>query len=484
MRLLGKVFGARLSFCGIAALLSVFLCAMLAPGAARAQGTWHHGVSGSGNNTDIPDAALTDSNGNLVVAGLLQSLGTSGVSVVKYNAAGTLLWQHTAAVPGPLSPIYDNNIYIAKDSADDVTVVAQQYQQQSAVMLRYSSTGALLKSATFQFHNPADQPSGIVMDPSSGATYVYGTYFTTDSSGDYYSTWFVSQLNSNGAVVWTQAYIGDATGLNEATCAAVDSTGNIDVGGYTVQNGVRTFSLVRYDSSGDQLTNYDYANAIQTDGLANTILLDSSNNIYLGGSVNYSDGTGGMMVARFTAGGSLTWMETYGNTASGSIGAVTQLAFDTAGNIVVAGTSDDGGYNVLRTLLKYDTYGNQQWVRVTGKVGTQTDAVVGLFADPTGAASGLGGGFYTVEEIERFDSTLYQYITVITSTRYDNTGVALTEQDYTGSSLHRGDVNCYTAAFDATTGSLYTVAFANYAAAGSATPNYNWVIIKYLLGTS
>ena len=121
---------------------------------------------------------------------------------------------------------------------------------------------------------------------------------------------------------------------------------------------------------------------------ANAVAVDSAGNVYVGGSTagtfagQGSAGNRDAFVARFDASGNMVWVRQLGTSGSDFVAAADT---DGAGFVYAAGAA---GADAL--LAKYDSTGSQQWVRQFGVTGYGTTQVFGMAADGDGNSYLLG----------------------------------------------------------------------------------------------
>ncbi len=165
-----------------------------------------------------------------------------------------------------------------------------------------------------------------------------------------------------------------------------DSSGNIYITGRT--NG--DIYLAKFNSSNHLQWNQTWGgNEYET---INQIVLDSFNNIYLGGCVDISFGFNQLLLVKFNSFGQYQWNQTWGGgTGDFWLG----MAVDSIDNIYLVGSTDNFTISAVGCLVKFNSLGQYQWNRTWGgnSYGRGTDIVI----DPsdniyiTGDISGVGG---------------------------------------------------------------------------------------------
>jgi hypothetical protein len=190
----------------------------------------------------------------------------------------------------------------------------------SGFVSKLSSSGELLWS-TFLFEGFETGVTSIAVD-SSGNSYI--------SIGDYPNGNFVVKLDSTGTPLWSDH-------LDWASRVVLDSSGAIDVAGYTVDDQNKPhLSVGKLDSSGALLWHAsDISNATVAD-----MAVDSSGNIYVTGQEGSPTvpGASDAFVANVSSSGALLWSTLVGDSTSPDEGSGgTGIALDSTGSIYLAG---------------------------------------------------------------------------------------------------------------------------------------------------
>lgn len=295
--------------------------------------------SWGGENTDTADAVAIDSSGNTYVAGSTKSAnltnGNYDQTLVKYDSFGVEQWSKTWGGTGD-DYVYDlaldgsGNIYVVGDTNSSDRTAGLEDQ----TLVKYDSSGVEQWSKTWG-GTGTDTAFALALD-DSGNIYVVGyTNSTGLTAGNYDQT--LVKYNSSGVEQWSKTWGG--TGADTATAIALDSSNNIYVAGDTGSSGLTAGladqTLVMYNSSGVEQwsktwggTGYDYAN---------DIALDASGSIYVAGTTNSTGLTAGdydQTLVKYNSFGGEQWSKTWGGTGADT---ANDLVIDASGNIYVVG---------------------------------------------------------------------------------------------------------------------------------------------------
>jgi hypothetical protein len=289
----------------------------------------------------------------------------------------------------------DGNIYIAGRAYGDLDGSGSQvdHGQYDVFLMKLDSQGTakwIRQIGTADY----DRGFGVAVD-SVGNVYVIG-----DTEGDLDGTGsqthkgnydaFLVKYDSDGDQQWLRQ-IG-TSGVDYGRGIFIDSsdkiyivgltTDDIDGAGSEYNHGQQDIFLMRYDTSGNQKlvkqigSGYiDYVGGDNTD-IGNGVAVDSNGNIFIVGFESHTNGH--QFLRKLDSSGDEEW---YGDIGVWTIGMTMDVAVDANGNIYVTGYASqdlDGagpqqhysGEDIF--LIKYDTDGNQKWIRQIGTDDTNT----------------------------------------------------------------------------------------------------------------
>jgi hypothetical protein len=356
-----------------------------------------------GYGSDIAHAIAVDGSGNAYVTGFSVGPGSCNLdcndyATIKYSAAGTQQWvaryngpanddDHASAIAVDAS----GNVYVTGSSIGtiwpdfDYATVKYDNSGQQQWVARYSGPG-----------NDLDFANAIAVD-ASGNVYVTGGSNGSGTGFDYATI----KYDASGNQLWVARYNGPGNGEDEAVGIAVDASGNVYVTGYSAGSGtgLSDYATVKYDASGNQLWVARYNGPGNGTDQPNAIAIDASGNVYVTG---FSDGGPGAgfdyATVKYDTSGQQQWVARYNGPANDDDEAYA-IAVDASGNIYVTGLSVGSGTQEDYATIKYDASGNQVWVaRYDGPASLNDDArAIALDVSGnvyvTGFSIGLGTGF-------------------------------------------------------------------------------------------
>ncbi len=143
----------------------------------------------------------------------------------------------------------------------------------------------------------------------------------------------------------------------------IDGSGNVLIAGATMNSSGNYDALVaKYSSGGTLLWINQYAGSGNKDDFASALFLDASGNVYITGAVTNTVGdSSNVLTVKYNSSGTQQWASTYHGGTGTDFG--TGLIVDASGNVFVTGASNRGSTNKFDVVaLKYNSSGAQQWV--------------------------------------------------------------------------------------------------------------------------
>jgi uncharacterized delta-60 repeat protein len=256
--------------------------------------------------SEFGTGVAVDANGDAYVVGYTNSVGQGGYDllIVKYDSAGGLRRQTTLGGTG-----IDRGAGIALGPGGQVFVVAgitsQGQGSDELLIAKYTNTGVLDWQRTLGSVSN-EYGLGVATD-AAGNVFVTGV--VNNQVGDS-GNLLIAKYSNNGVLRWQKTLSG--AGTEQGSGIAVDSSGNVYVGGYTTSQGAGGYDLLiaRYDTDGAlqwQRTlgglGDDYGMSIKTDIFGDLYVTGFTNSL---GAGDYD-----LLIAKLPNNGSLT--STYPN---------------------------------------------------------------------------------------------------------------------------------------------------------------------------
>ncbi len=290
--------------------------------------------------------------------------------VARYNnqGNGSIHKAYSLAVDG------QGNVYVTGRSFGSDTIY-------DYATIKYNSAG--IQQWVQRYNGPGngdDEAYSIAVD-GFGNVYVTGFSVGSGTSYDYATI----KYNSAGVEEWVQRYNGPGNSFDWANALAVDSSGNIYVTGFSVGSGTNNdFATIKYNSAGVQQWVQRYNGPGNSGDWANALAVDSSGNVYVTGSswgvASWDDYT----TVKYNSAGVEEWVQRYNGTGN-EVDIAYSIAVDGSGNVYVTGWSWGGEqYSSDYATIKYNSAGEELWVRRYNEQGSSTDRAYTLALDISG----------------------------------------------------------------------------------------------------
>ncbi|MBA3725498.1 MAG: SBBP repeat-containing protein [Armatimonadetes bacterium] len=346
------------------------------------------------------------------VAVCLLALATAGVGQV------TEAW---VALYGPTQNT-DEAHALAVDVSGNVYVTGQSWlgggNEVDYATIKYDSIGNRLWVARYSGMTGGGGGAHALAVDGAGNVYVAGG---SEDPGTYYD-YATIKYDSNGNQLWAARYSSPGYHGDDASALVLDSAGNVYVTGSSYGGPVeyvRDYATIKYDSNGNQLWVARYNGPGNFQDYAYALGVDAAGNVYVTGR-SEGAGTGpDYTTIKYDSNGNQLWLRRYNGPGNASDAAYA-LAVDAAGNVHVTGLSYGGGTAEDYATIKYDSNGNQLWVARYNGPGDGNDYATGLALDAASNVyvTGNSGGAGTDED----------YATI----KYDSNGDQLWVARYNG----------------------------------------------------
>jgi uncharacterized delta-60 repeat protein len=250
--------------------------------------------------------------------------------------------------------------------------------------------------------------------------------------------------NPHGSVdtAWMRTYVSGLLAQDdEAYDIAVDDTGNTYVTGniYNLQNG-KDFCTIKYDRSGNQVWVRTYNGPGNSDDDARAIAIDKLNNIIVTGGSYDINGNSQFSTIKYNSAGEQLWVKHFSFLSTSGCYAL-DIALDNTGNIFVSGDVFNASYYSDIGTIKYNSSGDTVWTRRYNGPANQSDYCRKLTVDRSGNVYVIGSSTGS--------TTNYDYVTI----KYNSAGAQQWAPRYNNSATN-GDDRPLAVAVDST-GNVY-----------------------------
>jgi hypothetical protein len=373
---------------------TAMLSPLPAPGAPAVE-AWARRYSNLTESQDQGFKAVTDSAGNVIVAGYTDE-GVTGpdILIIKYSGAGAPLW--TNRYDGPFHST-DEPHGLAVDGADNVIVTGYSYGGASYfdfVTIKYSSAGVGLWTNLYDGPGSFYDNAAAVAVDGSGNVYVTGTSDGIGTGHDFLTIAY----SSAGTGLWTNRYNGPGNGDDEAAAVSValDGSGNVFVTGYSDSGGFNVdYATIAYSGTGATLWVSRYNGPANSYDYPTALAADQNGNVYVTGYSDDGSFNDDYATVAYTGTGTALWTNRYNGPAD-NLDEPWALAVVGGTNVYVTGFSYDPVTDYDIATVAYSSTGAGLWTRRYNSAGNGDDEGYALAADAsgnlyvTGFSSGVG----------------------------------------------------------------------------------------------
>jgi uncharacterized delta-60 repeat protein len=280
-------------------------------------------------------------------------------------------WVQTYNGPGngidiAFSVVVDDlgNVYVAGNSPGDTSA-------NDITTIKYNSSGQ--QQWVQRYNGPGNSDDGtngtnaIAVD-SSGNVYVAGW-----SAGTENTDYVVIKYNSNGEQQWAQRYNGPGNGYDAPYGIALDGSGNVYVTGTSTGDGTGSdYTTIKYNNDGVQQWAQSYNGSGNGYDAAQALAVDGSGNVYVTGVSTAENGLGDCVTIKYDTNGNQQWVKVYNGPAN-STDYGNSVTVDGSGNVYVTGSSTGTTTDRDYLTIKYDSSGDQQWAMTYSSAGSNVD---------------------------------------------------------------------------------------------------------------
>ncbi|MCU7547543.1 SBBP repeat-containing protein [Chitinophagaceae bacterium LB-8] len=224
-----------------------------------------------------------------------------------------------------------------------------------------------------------------------------------DASGNVYVTGLVSEETASdyttikydaaGNELWVRRFNGPGNEFDQATSIAVDAKGNVYVTGFSVGGGGSwDYATIKYDAAGNELWVRWYDGPGNHSDIAASLAVDAQGNVYVTGYSDDLETNSDYATVKYDTNGNELWVRRYNGPGNNSDIAIA-LALDASGNVYVTGASISSatGFNYDYATVKYDANGNEKWIKMYNGSGNDIDFPGSIAVDGSGNVYVTGG---------------------------------------------------------------------------------------------
>lgn len=335
-----------------------------------------------GSSEDRGRCAVADAAGNVYVTGESAGAGSAlDVATLKYDSAGALQWARRYNGPGNGD---DSGAGVAVDADGNVYVtgysVGAGAADQDLVTIKYDAGG--VEQWVRRYNGPVsdwDEGLAIALD-DQGEVYVTGR---SNHSGIWFDFDYVTiKYDAQGQQVWLDRYNGPGNDWDQSNAIHVDSARNVYITGTAAQDvgtAYHDYATIKYDASGKRQwvaffdgagNNWDEGTGVGTDALGN---------VYVSGFQSGSGTVYDYVTVKYDSFGQEQWVRTYNRPGPGlSADVLYDMAVSEEGDVYVTGAS-----GLDYATVKYDSDGNEVWTARHG-TGSADDIAYSLALDAFG----------------------------------------------------------------------------------------------------
>lgn len=273
---------------------------------------------------------------------------------------------------------------VAIDEQNNVYITGSSMRGgQDIVTIKYNGAGIEQWKAIYNNSavNGNDAGSALVVD-TQGNVYITGS---SNGPGATSTDFITIKYNNSGIKQWEARYFGPENKIDIATQIALDNQGNVYVAGRSEKNG-QSFDIVtvKYNNAGIEQWNKRYNGPGNFDDYANSLVVDINGNVYVAGEIRATGGqTFDFVTIKYNSAGDEKWVKVVNGTVN-SDDKAKSLTIDSKGNVIVTGsTVVDASATWMNDFLtiKYDSSGNEIWRKKYNGSGNSSDGAVVVKTD-------------------------------------------------------------------------------------------------------
>jgi hypothetical protein len=318
-----------------------------------------------GSRMDYGHAMSRTADGGYILAGQSFSFGdtTSDTWLIKTDSDGKLQWMKTMG-----SDTLDgaNSIVQTSDGGYFVLNHTEGYGAGDceAWMFKTDTEGNILWDKTYGGAGDDIGEEGI--ETSSGDYIAVGFETFTEWHGNA----FIAKYSSSGNMIWIKSY--GAIKKESAVHILESADGGYVVAGtlYDTLGFAQDFWAFKTNSDGDLLWSKNYGGTGREEAFGFCAVPDGGF-VIAGYSASYGAGDNDAYLLKIDANGNQQWSRNFGGMKNDVLRTV---AVTQDGGFITGGSTESFNDSIDMLIIKTDTYGNQQWMKIIGSAGSTTEA--------------------------------------------------------------------------------------------------------------
>ena len=212
----------------------------------------------------------------------------SDIAVAKFDSSLNLIWERTFS--GNATSSADRPSDMKLDRSGNILISGNVLNVSSSAdyfVAKISSEGNVLWQNQYGGIY-SDLPSSISSD-NSGNCYVTGS--SRNGTGLGAEDILTLKISASGALEWTSLFNGSANGSDGGNSVAVDTNGNVYVGGYSDRGSVQvTYFILKLDQTGQMIWSDRYSVTAEPEDFIYSIVMDEESSVYVTG-ISLGDST-------------------------------------------------------------------------------------------------------------------------------------------------------------------------------------------------
>jgi hypothetical protein len=278
---------------------------------------------------------------------------------------------------------HDYAIDIGADVLGNLIVTGSSYDGEffggsGWLTIKYDPAGSLLWEARYNgIEDDGDSPNDMAVD-ADGNVYVTGFIM----GDDYFLDYCTIKYDFNGVAQWVSHYNGSANSDDIAWALCVAADGDVYISGHSVDMVFGySYCTIKYSSMGNQQWIALYHGPSITDSYARTIAIDEAENVYVTGTSGSHSNRMDITTVKYDSSGVQQWEARYHGPLGYGQDEGNFIAVSPAGNVYVCGESYGSTNTHDYVTIKYSSAGQEQWVQRYNGTGHYHDSPAGMALD-------------------------------------------------------------------------------------------------------